>query len=297
MGVSRGATPHLGLGPGGAAEDWEDAQSWGVLVQPDSFPAAQQYLPFCCASVSPLQCFRSLGKGVSPGQGQAETPVLLQIIPSWGWGCRGHMAVRIRPQAQAGRRGRELFPARMRARTRLQQSCWQACAPRERGSRALCQLCLPMGTGTCGTQAAPPKRAQAVLAEKLLLSRRVPCRRYTTTRNQPRPAPSYTVLDGTQQCRTPAPPGFLAPPGRSWGCSPSQVHCQPLSPDGMETCQSKSPACHGGQGLCATASELGVGVEATGRGCLGGYAVFPSGLWSPASCPDTQPQSFAGIWK
>lgn len=212
--------------------------SWSSLTQ--------QYLPFCCASVFPLQCFGSLGKGISPGQGQARTPVLLQIIPSWGWGCRGHMAVRIRPQAQAGWRGRQLFPARMRARTRLQQSCWQACAPWARGSHALCQLCLPMGTGTCGTQAAPPKRAQAVLAEKLLLSRHVLCRRYTTTRNQPRPAPSYTVLDGTQQCRTPAPPGFLAPLADHGAVPPPRCTANPSAPTGWRLARARAqPAVEG----------------------------------------------------
>lgn len=84
-----------------------------------------------------------------------------------------------------------------------------------------------------------------------------------------------------------SPTRVFGPPGRSWGCSPSEVHCQPLSPDGMETCQSKSPACRGGQGLCATASELGVGVEATGRGACVGTPCSPAvcGPQHPALTP------------
>lgn len=185
----------------------------------------------------------STGKGVSPGQGQAETPVLLQVDTSRGWGCR---AVGI----QTRRRRKELFPARV---CQDQAAAELLAGLPTAGTLQPCPApALPArGTGSCRTQAEPPGAAQAVLGEKLLLSRPVLCRRYTTTGNQPRPAPSARCWDGTQQCCPAVPLGSVAPwqimelfpPPRG-----TATACHPHSPDRMETCQSQSPACRTGQG-------------------------------------------------
>lgn len=172
-------------------------------------------------------------------------------------------------QAQAKAEGRELFPAHVHAR-----SCWQGCPPQAHCSRALCQHCQPTSMGTCGVLAAHPKTAQAVLAERLLLSW---CHLYITEE----PAQACALCSGLRQ--DPAVPA--ASPLRAFGpmtgygaVPPSQEHCQPLSPhspSGMGTCQSKPSWPQRAGAACAQGlvSEWG-----PGQGCSDGYAVFPGGF-------------------
>lgn len=217
--------------------------------------------------------------------------MLLQTVPSWGGGCRGHTAGRISPPAQARQKEREKVLARNRARTRLWRSCWHACPPQARHSRALLRLRLPTGTGTCGVQAAPPRTAQAV-----------PRCPMPPLHNHGEPAQACALPHGAGMGPRGAslqPHQGFCHPGRSLGWFPllGALHpLSPLSPGRMETCQRQSPACRRGQGLriAGTGSMLGWRPQA---GCSGGYAMFPIGLWSPAPCPDTQPQAFAGVRK
>lgn len=241
----------------------------GVLVQPASFPIAQQHPPFSRASVSPLQCFTSPGKAVSPGQ-HWETPVLLQTVPSWGWGCRGHTAGRVSPWAQAGQRESEKLLACKHARTRLQQSCWHACPPQACHSRALHQLCLPAGTGTCGVQAAPPGSAQAVPG--------CPTPPLQNTGNQPRPAPSHTVLGWDLAVPASSSPGVLSPWQIFGLVPPPECPAPPVTPQPRQDGDTPAPepSLPRRAGAAYHRDRLGVGVEATGRGAQGGLPCSPS---------------------
>lgn len=247
----------------------------GILVLPASFPATQQYPPSCRASVSPLQCFMSPGKGVSPGQGQAETPLLLQRVPSPGIGLQGPHGSQ--DEAPGTGQERELFPARMRAGTRLRQSCWQTCSPRARCSRALHQLCLPTGAGTCGMQAAPLERHRPS-------SQRSCCCPgvYHTAIIQPRGAgqnlrPPARCCGGTQQRRPPAPSGFSAPPADLWGCFPLPgalpPPVTPAAPPGWSPAGAGAPAAVEGRGCVPGGMGLGARVRAMGRGARGVHRV------------------------
>lgn len=241
--------PPFGAAPGpGSCTGLGRCSGLGVLVQPASFPAAQQYLPFCRASVSPQQPFMSPGKGVSPGQGQAETPVLLQRVPSWGQGCMDHTAVRIRPRTQA-REG----------------NCFQgACVPGPGSVRAAGKpahrrhaAAVPIASSARPWALAPVGCRQHLPKWHKPSSWRscccpgVHCAAVVQTRGAgPDLRPPARCWDGTQQCPPPAPSGFPSP-WQIMGLFPSP-RCRPLSPHPcisgrMDTLQ--SPGCHGGQGL------------------------------------------------
>lgn len=195
---------------------------------------------------------------------------------------------------------RELFPARMRAGTRLRQSCWQTCSPRARCSRALRQLCLPTGAGTCGMQAAP-------LEWHRPSSRRSCCCPgvYHTAIIQPRGAgqnlcPPARCCGGTQQHQPPAPSGFSAPLADLRGCFPLPgalpPPVTPAAPPGWNPAGAGAPAAAEGRG-CVPGGRGWVPGWGPRAGALGGYAVLPGGLWPPAPCPDTQPLALAGVKK
>lgn len=206
--------------------------------------------------------------------------MLLQTVPSWGGGCRGHTAGRISPRAQARQKEREKVLARNRARTRLWRSCWHACPPQARHSRALLQLRLPAGTGTCGVQAAPPGTAQAVP--------RCPT---PPLHNHGEPAqacalPHGRCWDGTQGCQPPAPPGVLSP----WqifglvpppGCPAPPVTSQPWQDGDLPAPEPSLPQ---RAGAAYRRDRLNVGVEATGR-VLGGVCHVPHRFVVPSTLP------------